>query len=40
MRERNHLEGLGVDGKIRLKFIFKKRGGGMEWMDLTQDRER
>lgn len=29
------MEGLGVGGKIRLKFIFKKRDGGME----TQNRE-
>jgi len=40
MRERDHLEELGVRGKIQLKFIFQKWNGGMDWIDLTQDRER
>jgi len=31
LRERDHLEDTGVDGRI-LKFIFKK------WIDLAQDR--
>ena len=40
LRERDHFEELGVDGRIKLKFIFKKWNGGMDWIDLTQDRER
>jgi hypothetical protein len=31
----------GVDGRIRLKWIFKKwDGGGMDWIDMAQDRDR
>jgi hypothetical protein len=34
------LEDLGVAGMIILKWIFKKSDGGMEWIDLAQDRDR
>jgi hypothetical protein len=37
---RNHLEDPGVDGRIILKWIFKKWDGGMEWIDMAQDRDR
>jgi hypothetical protein len=30
----------GLDGSIILKWIFKKWGGGMDWMELAQDRDR
>jgi hypothetical protein len=42
MRKIDHLEDLGVDGRIILKLIFKKcnGGGGMDWIDLAQDSER
>jgi hypothetical protein len=40
VREGDHLEHPGVDGKKILKFIFKKWDGGMDWIDLDQDRER
>jgi hypothetical protein len=29
-----------ADGMIILKWIFKKWDGGMDWIDLTQDRKR
>jgi hypothetical protein len=36
----NHSEEPGIDGRIILKWIFKKWVGGMDWIDLTQDRRR
>jgi hypothetical protein len=30
----------GVDGRIILKWIFKKWDGGMNWIELAQDRDR
>jgi hypothetical protein len=30
----------GVDGRIILKWIFKKLDGGMDWIELAQDRDR
>jgi hypothetical protein len=39
MRERDHLEHLGVDS-IMLKWIFKKCDrGGMDWICLAEDRD-
>ena len=29
-----------VDGRIILKWTFEKRDGGMDWIDLAQDKER
>ena len=38
LRERNHLEELGIDGKIILQWIFKKWDGGVtDWIDVSQD---
>jgi hypothetical protein len=37
---RNQLEYPGVDGRIILKWIFKKWDGGMDWIDVAQDRDR
>jgi len=38
--ERNHLEDLGVDGRIILRLIFRKWDGGTDWIDVVQDRDR
>ena len=37
MRERDHLEDTGLDGRIILKWNFRR---GVEWIDLAQDRDR
>jgi hypothetical protein len=36
LREEDHLEDPGVDGRI----IFERLGGGADWIDLAQDRDR
>jgi len=34
------LEDSDVDGRIILKWFFRKWGGGMDWSDLAQSRDR
>jgi hypothetical protein len=39
-REGDHLGDPGVDGRIILRRIFGKWDGGMDWIELAQDRDR
>jgi len=40
LRERDHLENSGVEGRIILKWTIKKWDGGMVSIDLALDRDR
>jgi hypothetical protein len=41
LREMGHLEDPGVDGRIILRYIFRKWDGwGLVWIDLAQDWDR
>ena len=41
LRERDHLRDPGVDGRITLRWIFRKYDVvGMDWIELAQDRNR
>ena len=40
LREGDHLEGLGVDGRTILKWIFKMWDGKAWWIDLAHNRDR
>jgi hypothetical protein len=40
LRERHHLQDQGVDERILLNWIVKKGWGGMDWIDLAEDRDR
>jgi hypothetical protein len=40
LKERDHWGDPGIDGRIILRWIFRKVGcGGMDWIRLAQDRE-
>ena len=39
LSERNQLEDLGIDGRIILRWIFRKSDGSMGWIDQVQDRD-
>jgi hypothetical protein len=38
LREIEHLGDPGVDGRIILRWIFRKRDWGMDWIELAQDK--
>ena len=40
LRKGDNLDDPGVDGRMILKWIFEKRDVGMNWIDLTLDRDR
>jgi len=40
LEERDHWGDPGVDGGIILRWIFKKWDGGMDWIELDQDRKK
>jgi hypothetical protein len=40
LTEGDHLRGPGVDGRIILKWDFKKWDGHMDWIELAQDRDK
>jgi hypothetical protein len=40
LSEGDHLGDQSVEGRIILKWIFKKWDGGMDWIELPQDRDR
>jgi len=40
LKEGNYLEDLGLDGRITLKWIFMNGMGGVDWINLAEDRER
>jgi hypothetical protein len=35
LRKSNHMEVLGIDGRIILKYIFKKWDEGMDWINVA-----
>jgi hypothetical protein len=39
LRERDHMENLGVDGRVILKFILQDWSGELDLIGLAQDRE-
>jgi hypothetical protein len=40
LRERDCWGDPGVDGRMMLRCIFRKWEGGMDWIELAQDRDR
>ena len=40
LRERDHMEDSGVDGRIIFRCILRNLEGDTDWIDVTQDRDR
>ena len=40
LRDGDNLEDSGVDRGIILKLVFEQWDGGMDWIDLAEDRDR
>jgi len=40
LRERDHLGDPGVDGRIILRWTFRKLCGSMDWIELAHNRDR
>ena len=40
LMDRDHLDDLSIDGRIIIRWIFKKRDRGMSWIALAQNRNR
>jgi hypothetical protein len=40
LRERDHWGDPGVDGRIILRWIFRKWNVGLDWIELAYDRDR
>jgi hypothetical protein len=40
LRGRDHLELPDLEGRVVLRLIFREWVGGMDWIDLAQDRDR
>jgi hypothetical protein len=40
LREREHMNDTGVDGRLILRSLFRKWVGGMDWIDVAVDRDR
>jgi len=40
LRDRDHLKNPGIDGRMILRWIFRKWGGGMDWIYLADNRDR
>jgi len=38
--EKEHMEDQDIGGRTILSWIFRKRDGGEDWIDLAQDRDR
>jgi hypothetical protein len=40
LRERDHLEDTGTDGRIILTCIFRKQDGSVDWIYVAQNRDK